>query len=1335
MEKNTDVPMEDVQSYSKILRQQLVQEKANGNLNYTEKRILKDLEEFEFNVNPDMGISARPLKESIYKWHANIKGIADTPYDQGIFHLEITIPGDYPNKPPVIETVTPMTNNFFFSGKYRSEMIEEEWCSGFSLFSLLLQIQFGMYDYQGSTAQTIRNEAEASKTFKCTKCEHNGTNHTFPPFESALKDGPVDYSKKSEEEKLVEDTYCFHTRMNVKETIQGTGVAFSRLMRTTEVSRIYSTIDLVSQKAFKEGLRKSVNKKRFSHWLPLYFKATCDVDKTVDLFRKHLSDISAGSKDKFDEEMILQVLPKLVLIHCVQLMNDKAYSSIQGIRMLNYFHRAFLFLLEMHPQMQFELEKTLERFINDEEFRGKEQTIDIGMILAMVTVSKKFRFADIIKPYFHERLVRNVFHIIKEVPEFETLNDQTYNQAFANRVFGQSEKGWKVIMFFAYYNNYIIDKNQDHRDLEPIIEEYDKRYSRLYYKIEEELQKEVTVIKTVDNFNAFFEKVGMKTMSNNELKQLLINAVVTSKDKGYHGGYDVYFPMPEVKDQVKEVLKDKVSLLSFHNPYGEDVKMMDEEEDFLKYIKKRFTWTNSYFAVESENVTPEFLAEESDLRNTSNKYNLNLKESFQNLHVNSFSNDLKNSSTNKPYNGYTWKDLFIKLDFEAFIYLNEYTQDKEALKTYLDIVAPQVKGLVLKQPSIEQDDVSFSTYTDIITACAPRLERLILVGDTQAYPLTQGFITCLRLGFKGAKSIALKELGIHFINYEDDYGEPMPLDTFDNVQLESLLKVTKCIDTLHMSNISLSIVCLDKIFKVVEPENFREISLVNCNVDKYVGKDLLLKKLSSANNLEVLNLSHNKIEHAACCVFKALAGKEHLRVLDLSYNFLTHAQDIDKYFKKFIEQTPNIEYLNFAFSNIHNKFSEDDIEAIGGLKKLKGISFESSTCKMNEAQLKAMARCIIASKNFESPLAYIILRGCFNTYPDYEEFFGVLSDLSSCKEAEGLEGFELVDDPMGADPVALIKYLDISLGNFSSGFEQNKLKKGEYPGLKYIFTLVESLNMDSCQMTEKDARMIKYCMKEAGVNTTIKSLTVSNNPILSKGAEALASTDISELDLSNCKIGVGGACAVSKQLSKNIYLKKLNLYNNGIKVEGARFIAQGLEENKTLEFLDVGSNLIRNKGFHSLKTCLGTNVKVLAAKNNHINEAGFNKFMESYYNSENSHLKTLLLASNDVSMYTIKLTEEDLNDKLYMDLSLKLENHNERTLFLCGVNPKNTKPLLKKYFNKKGCGVIENIDIIRGREKKKGKINIFGFVKFAHKNGKMRVIQQLKEFEEKEIKF
>ncbi|CAI2366739.1 unnamed protein product [Moneuplotes crassus] len=1320
------------------LRQELISSKSGGNLNYTEKRILKDLEEFQYNVNPEMGISAMPLKDNIYKWVANIRGILDTPYEGGIFHFSITIPQDYPNSPPKVEALTPITNPYFSGTKYLSEMVQSEWCSGYSLFSVLLQIQFGFYDYKKSKTKAIKAQAEETKTFKCPFSDHNGEDNIYPPFESALEDGPVEYAKKTEEEKLIEDTYCFHTRMNVKETIQGTGVGFSRTMRTTEVSRIYTTIDMVSQKAYKEGLRKGVNKKKFSHWLPLYFKETSNVEKTIDLFRKSLSDISAGSKDKFEEEMILQIMPKLLLSHCVQSLTGTSYCSIKGLRMLNYYHRAFVFVLEHHPEMQFKLEQTIENFIHSEKFRGKENTPDIGMILAMICVSKKFTSKDLIKAYFEEKFTRCVFHIIREIPEFETLNDETFSQEFAQNVYENTKNSWELMMFFSFYNSYIIDKNQGKRDLSPIIEEYDKRYSRLYYKLEDEIQKEVEYIKSVSNFNDFFRKVGLKTKTNNEIKRMFYNSVATSRQKGYHGGVEIYFPLPEAKRQVWEVMKDKVTLLSFCKKAKEEEKFMDDEVSFQGYIKSRFPWVKSYLLKDEEQVTPEFLANESDLRNSSNKYHLDLKGEFQNLHSKGFFNGLKNSSSNRPYESYTWKDLFMKLDFETFIYFNEYHQNNKALERYLKFVCPTIKGLVLKQPSRDSDDFSYAIYTKIISACARSLERLVIIGDTQAFPISQGLVTCIRLGFKSAKSVALKELEVHYVNYLDTYGEPMADDRVEEIKLISLLEFVPNIDTLRMSNISLSVSNIDKIFEVIKHENLKELSLVNCSIDKYVAKALAKRMELEFHNLEILNLSHNHLHHGAGALMRRLAGKEHLRVFDISHNCLEHIEEPAKYFGAFLEKTPRLEYLNFAFTNIQNMISASStciLIFLGKLQNLRGFSFDTNTCKMTTDQLKEMGKAIVESKNSGAPLDYIILRGCFGTYQDYEEFFDSLSVLSPILQEERLHGFELVNDPWQAQPDGLIKYLDISLGAFTSMFEQNQLRKGEFPGLKYVFTIVESLNMNQCQLDEKDARMIKFCLNQAGGNSSLRALNLSKNMIGTKGAKAIASLQISELDLSSCKLGVGEASALSKLIKENLMLKKLNLYNNKVQIEGTRFISKALEENKTLEFLDLGSNLIRNKGFQSLTTCINGSLKVLAVKNNCINEKGFNEFMEAYHNSGDCQLKTLLLASNDINMYTIKLIEEDIGDKLYVDLGLKLDNHNERTLFLCGINPKNTKPLLKKYFEKKGCGVIEHIDIMRGRETKKGKINIFGFVKFAHKNGKMRVIQSLEEFEEEEIEF
>lgn len=71
-------------------------------LNFTEKRLIVDLEEMEEKVDPTLGVSALPLKDNLMKWHANITGPEGSPYEGAILHLEIEFPKNYPNNPPVI---------------------------------------------------------------------------------------------------------------------------------------------------------------------------------------------------------------------------------------------------------------------------------------------------------------------------------------------------------------------------------------------------------------------------------------------------------------------------------------------------------------------------------------------------------------------------------------------------------------------------------------------------------------------------------------------------------------------------------------------------------------------------------------------------------------------------------------------------------------------------------------------------------------------------------------------------------------------------------------------------------------------------------------------------------------------------------------------------------------------------------------------------------------------------------------------------------------------------------------------------------------------------------
>lgn len=80
------------------LRNKLIKdiEKAR-HLTFAEKRLIKDLEELEEQVDPQLGVAALPLEGNLFKWHANIKGPDGTPYENSILHFEIEFPKEYPN--------------------------------------------------------------------------------------------------------------------------------------------------------------------------------------------------------------------------------------------------------------------------------------------------------------------------------------------------------------------------------------------------------------------------------------------------------------------------------------------------------------------------------------------------------------------------------------------------------------------------------------------------------------------------------------------------------------------------------------------------------------------------------------------------------------------------------------------------------------------------------------------------------------------------------------------------------------------------------------------------------------------------------------------------------------------------------------------------------------------------------------------------------------------------------------------------------------------------------------------------------------------------------------
>eukprot|EP00051_Salpingoeca_urceolata_P023862 m.411431 g.411431 ORF g.411431 m.411431 type:complete len:313 (+) comp20164_c1_seq13:1256-2194(+) len=165
------------------------------------KRIMREMRELR---DPTPQFAAAPLEDNIFEWHFTVAGPPDTDFAGGRYHGRITLPPDYPFKPPTFMILTP--NGRFEVGKKICLSVSahhpESWQPAWGIRTVLIAL-IGFFPTPGNgavaaldyTPEERRKLARRSRTWTCPTC---GVcmNDALPDGDVALSQADIESTRQ-----------------------------------------------------------------------------------------------------------------------------------------------------------------------------------------------------------------------------------------------------------------------------------------------------------------------------------------------------------------------------------------------------------------------------------------------------------------------------------------------------------------------------------------------------------------------------------------------------------------------------------------------------------------------------------------------------------------------------------------------------------------------------------------------------------------------------------------------------------------------------------------------------------------------------------------------------------------------------------------------------------------------------------------------------------------------------------------------------------------------------------------------------------------------------------
>jgi ubiquitin-protein ligase/stress response protein SCP2 len=328
---------------------------------------------------------------------------------------------------------------------------------------------------------------------------------------------------------------CFHTKstFNDEGVVLGVPISFTVNPKKQCTDYIRSTMDLLSYDAFKlDQVRQTVWREEFTHWLPMYICEDHWQRSKILLMKSVLPLLPHWHTTKFQPEMCLEVFCKSVNTLVVLLCDRGEHFSETVAKSFCMWHRWMLRCIEEWPEIQKSVEKRIGDFCRGESSRSKDKEPNIGEFIALLLVSERFTWNDVVGHLLSEWMDRQVLWCCTEHPCLDQIGakDSLSDTQRVELSWSAKPVGRRLYAFHAVFLE-IFKRSMSRSE---VAAQYDLFYGQPTPSCLKQISKAFQAVMAMENWPHLFKILRVQCPSKTKLAELLRKAVDSSARRGYH---------------------------------------------------------------------------------------------------------------------------------------------------------------------------------------------------------------------------------------------------------------------------------------------------------------------------------------------------------------------------------------------------------------------------------------------------------------------------------------------------------------------------------------------------------------------------------------------------------------------------------------------------------------------------------------------------------------------------------------------------------------------------------------------------------------------------------